>query len=55
MKQEKEDNHSMKTFKKVSKYLLPIALILVIGISILIIILSLRKKKLRWKLLMKWE
>jgi len=45
MKPEKIEKNSWKTFKKVSKYLLPICLILVIGISILIIILSLRRKK----------
>ena len=45
MKSEKIEKDSWQTFKKVSKYVLPICLILVIGISILIIVLSLRKKK----------
>ena len=45
MKPEKVEKNSWETFKKVSKYVLPICLILVIGISILIIFLSLRKKK----------
>ena len=45
MKSEKIEKDSWQTFKKVSKYVLPICLILVIGISILLIVLSLRKKK----------
>jgi len=45
MKPEKIEKNSWQIFKKVTKYLLPICLILVIGISILIIFLSLRKKK----------
>ena len=45
MKPEKVEKNSWETFKKVSKYVLPICLILVIGISILIIFLLLIKKK----------
>ena len=45
MRQKEVENNSMKTFKKFSKYALPIGLVLVIGISILIIILSFRSKK----------
>ena len=45
MKIKKVEKNSWETFKKVSKYLIPICLILVIGISILIIILSFKKKK----------
>ena len=45
MKIEKVEKNSWETFKKVSKYLFPICLILVIGISILIIVLSFSKKK----------
>ena len=45
MKQEKVENNSMQAFKIFSMYALPIGLILVIGISILIIILSFRSKK----------
>jgi endoglucanase len=44
-KTEKIEKDSWQTFKKVSKYVLPICLILVIGISILITVLTLRKKK----------